>query len=39
MKTICIENIRFGGGPAENVFSPTISQIEQNLLFYFIYKD
>ena len=26
-------------GPAENVSSPTISQMEQNLWFYFIYKD
>ena len=26
------------GGPAENLFSATISKIEQNLRFYFIYK-
>ena len=26
------------GSPAENAPSPTISQIEQNLSFYFIYK-
>ena len=26
------------GGPAENASSPTISQIQQNLLLYFIYK-
>ena len=29
----------FLGGPAENASSPTISQIEQNVSFYFIYKD
>ena len=27
------------GGRVENLSSPTISQIEQNLEFYFIYKD
>ena len=26
------------GGPAENLSSPRISEKEQNLLFYFIYK-
>ena len=35
---ICIENIGIFGGAAENLFSPTISQVEQNLLLYFIYK-
>ena len=29
---------RLFGGPTENLSSPTISQIEQNLWFYFIYK-
>ena len=29
---------RLFGGPAENLSSPTISQIEQNWWFYFIYK-
>ena len=30
---------RLFGGCVENLSSPTISQIEQNLEFYFIYKD
>ena len=29
---------RLFGGPEENLSSPTISQIEKNLLLYFIYK-
>ena len=40
---LCKENYLVGKyglllGPAENASSPTISQIEQNLWFYFIYK-
>ena len=37
-KMICIENTGYLGGPVENASSPTISQIEQNWWFYFIYK-